>query len=204
MLEFDEPSHTYRLAGKIVPNVTRVLGPLTDYSMVKADVLELARQKGVAVHKMVELWANDDLNVDTLPDWMRPALVQWLKFVDDTGLVVLASEKKVFHPLLSYAGTFDLRVTMRSRKGHGIVDIKRSFLAGAAIGLQTSAYAEAENANNKDRASKVQWRGALKLREDGSYRYQPFEDPSDFSIFTTALSHYRTGQILNQWKEQHQ
>lgn len=205
MLTFDESSHTYRWHGSPVPNVTRVLGPLTDYGMVKPEVLETARQKGVAVHKMVELWAKDDLEVSTLPEWMQPVLVQWLKFVEDTGLVVLASEKKVFHPMLAYAGTFDLRVTMRSKSGQGIVDIKRSFLAGDVIGLQTAAYAEAENVCNPQtvRDNRIAWRGALKLREDGSYRYQPYADPSDFSVFTTALIHYKTGQILNQWKEQH-
>lgn len=201
MLTFDEPSHTYYWNGKIVPNVTRVLGPLTDYSMVKPDVLEVARQKGVAVHRMVELWAKDDLNADTLPEWMRPVLVQWLKFVDDTSLKVIASEKKVWHPIFKYAGTFDLRVTRRGAPGHGLIDIKRSFLAGASIGLQTAAYAEAENAAGYTRETRIQWRGALKLREDGAYRYQPFGATDDFSMFTVALKHYTTGQILNEWKE---
>lgn len=199
MLTFDAASHVYHWNGKIVPNVTRVLGSLTDYSMVNPEALEIARQKGVAVHRMVELWSASDLDIDKLPEWMRPVYHQWLKFVDDTGLTVLDSEQKVFHPLYQYAGTFDLLVTMRGKPAHGLIDIKRSFMAGAAIGLQTAAYAEAENAAGHS----VRWRGALKLREDGAYRYQPFDDPSDFSVFIAALKHYTTGQIINQWKEKH-
>lgn len=201
MLTFDESSHTYRWDGVLVPNVTRVLSPLTSYDMVKPDVLETARQKGVAVHRMVELWAKDDLDESALPEWMRPVLVQWLRFFNDTGICIIASEKKVYHPIYKYAGTFDLRVTMRNVDGHGLIDLKRSFLAGDAIGLQLAGYQEAENVDKAQ--PPIRWRGALKLREDGPYRYQPFADPTDFNIFLSALSNYKTGQILKQWKEQH-
>jgi len=197
MLTFDAASHVYHWKGQPVPNVTLVLKPFVDYGMVNPEALEVARQRGVAVHRMVELWAKNDLEESTLPEWMQPVYRQWLKFVDDTGLTVLDSEQKVFHPLYQYAGTFDLIVTMRGKPAHGLIDIKRSFMAGAAIGLQTAAYAEAENAAGHS----VRWRGALKLREDGAYRYQPFDDPADFSVFIAALKHYTTGQIINQWKE---
>lgn len=191
MLTFEPTSHTYTWEGKTVPNVTRVLGPLTDYSMVKPEDLENARQKGVAVHKMVELWAKNDLA--QLPAWMEPVLAQWEKFVSDTNLTVIESERKVYHKLYGYAGTFDLRVTMPRYKGHGVIDIKRSFMAGAAIGLQLAAYQEARNSEGYTRDTRIQWRGALKLREDGSYRYEPFEDSNDFNVFMAALT-------MHNWK----
>lgn len=201
-LTFNPDRHEYAYKGVPVPHVTGILNGLTSYSMVAPDVLEIARQKGVATHRMVELWAKDDLDVDALPGWLRPVLVQWLKFVEDTGLEVIASEKKVCHPVYKYAGTFDLRVTMRGKAGHGLIDLKRSFLAGDVIGLQLIAYMEAEN---QDRTPQVpiRWRGALKLREDEPYRYQPFDDPNDFNVFLAALKHYTTGQLLQQWKEAH-
>lgn len=200
-LIFNEERHEYAYKGVLVPNVTRVLSPLTSYNMVAPDVLEIARQKGVAVHRMVELWAKNDLDESTLPEWMHPVLVQWLKFAEDTGLEVIASEKKVYHPIYKYAGTFDLRVAMRGKTGHGLIDLKRSFLAGDVIGLQLIAYLEAENCDKS--LPPVSWRGALKLREDGPYRYQPFDGPGDFNVFLAALKHYTTGQILQQWKEAH-
>lgn len=200
-LVFNAERHEYTYGGVLVPNVTRVLAPLTSYSMVNPDVLETARQKGVAVHRLVELWAKDNLDETTLPEWMRPVMAQWLKFAADTGLEVIASEKKVYHPVYKYAGTFDLRVTMRDVKGHGLIDLKRSFLAGDVIGLQLSGYQEAENTDKTQ--PPIKWRGALKLREDGPYRYQPFKDCGDFNIFLAALSHYKTGLVLQQWKKGH-
>ena len=199
-LIFNAADHTYWLGGKPIPNVTRILAPLVDYSMVRPEVLELARQKGQAVHAMADLWAKNDLAEDKLPEWMKPVLAEWLKFVDDTGLKVVASEKKVYHPIYGYAGAFDARATMRGMLGHGMLDLKRSFMAGKVTGLQTAAYAEAENAEGYTRDTRVRWRAALKLREDGPYRLEIFDDANDFSVFLAALKHYTTGQTLDEWK----
>lgn len=202
MLTFDEAAHRYYWDGHTVPNVTRVLHDLTDYSMVPADTLELARQKGVAVHHMVELWAKNDLDEAALPDWMRPVFEWWLKFVAESGIEIISSEKRVYHRTYRYAGTLDLKCRMRAFKGIGIIDVKRSFLAGRSIGLQTAAYKDAENCDcEKD--ERVLWRAALRLREDAPYRLINEKDdpdifsPHDFHVFVAQLT------TLN-WKEKHQ
>lgn len=196
MLTFDEPKHEYRWNGAVVPHVTGVIAPFVNYSMVPRDTLELARQKGQHVHHMVELHAQGKLDEDALPDWMRPILAQWLKFVADTGFIVLATERRVYHPQYQYAGTLDLRGIMRNHakyRGHGILDIKRSFMAGPITGLQTAAYAEADdlNPNPPGWHERVAWRGALKLNENGPYRFEPFEKKSDFSEFLVCLTYAR-------------
>jgi len=193
MLSFDEAKHEYRWNDAVVPHVTGVIAPLVDYSMVKPSVLELARQKGKHVHRMVELWATDNLKVDELPEWMRPVLAEWLKFVNETGFVVVKSEWKLYHPFYKYAGTPDIRGYMRHHpkfKGHGILDLKRSFMAGAVIGLQTAAYEEAENAANPG-GERITWRGALKLHENGPMRFMPLENKNDFSEFIVCLTYRR-------------
>ena len=58
VLTFDEASHTYRIDGQVVPGVTSVLKPLTDYSMVPPADLQAAADFGKAVHRACEL---DDL-----------------------------------------------------------------------------------------------------------------------------------------------
>lgn len=108
-LTFDEATHIYYWDGQRVPNVTSIIGDLIDYSMVPAYTLEIARQKGVAVHKMIELEARGDLDEDSLPTWMRPVLAEWRRFIIETGFVVIASEQRVYHPKLGYAGTYDLK-----------------------------------------------------------------------------------------------
>jgi hypothetical protein len=153
----------------------------------------MARQKGVAVHKLVELWSAGNLDEETLPEWMRPVLAEWLKFVDETGFVVVKSEWKLYHPIYKYAGTPDIRGYMRHHpkfKGHGILDLKRSFMAGRVIGLQVAAYEEAENAAN-EHGERITWRGALKLHENGPMRFMPLEDKNDFSKFLVCLTYHR-------------
>lgn len=192
MLTFDEKSHKYWWNDKPVINVTRVLEPLTDYSMIPSDKLETARQKGVAVHKMVELDCKGDLDEEALPDWMRPALAQWRKFVGDTNFEMLESERRVFHPTYEYAGTLDLLGLMHG--DYVLIDIKRSFFAGPVIGLQTAAYREAYGTQEK--GAKTAKRYALRLNETGPYRLEPFEDKSDFGTFLSLLT-------IKRWKEKH-
>lgn len=182
MLSFDPVAHRYTYNGLHVPNVTSVLSPLTSYAMVNPEKLETARQKGVAIHKMVELWCKNDLDETTLPEWMRPALDQWKKFVTESGFRIFQSEVRVFHKTYRYAGTLDLVGNID--RSIVYIDVKRSFLAGASIGYQLAAYAEADGAKHYKRF-------ALKLREDGQYRLEPFTDKMDFTNFLTCLNFYR-------------
>lgn len=198
MLTFDEATHTYTYGGVVVPSVTQVLKPLTNYGMIPSDKLEVARQKGVAVHKMVELHANGDLDVETLPDWMRPVLVQWERFVADTGFVMIVSEHRVYHPNYGYAGTLDLFGTMEKAREAAFIDVKRSFFASSIIGLQLAGYHEAYCAQEKvGKNAKNAARYALRLNENGPYRLEPFTDKKDFGDFVTALAFHKL-------KERHQ
>lgn len=190
MLTFDEGPHIYRWNDLIVPSVTQVIKDLTSFDMIPATVLELARQKGVYVHKMVELWANNQLGErDDQPEWIRPAYDEFLKFAHDTGLKVVASERRVYHPVYGYAGTLDLRCTMRHKKGVGILDVKRSFLAGDAIGLQLAGYEGAENADKSQ--EKIEWRAAIRIHENFSYRLEQYDDKNDWQTFLACLVRHR-------------
>ncbi len=192
-LTFDEASHVYHFDGERVPNVTTILKPLTSYDMIPADKLEVARQKGVAVHKMVELDALGQL--DEIPDWMKPAYIEWLKFKKQTGFILIASEQKVFHRAFRYAGTLDLlcELPLTKFKGVGIVDVKRSFFAGAVIGLQTAAYASA--VSNSTTHKKL-WRAALRLNENSAFRVEAYDDPNDHNVFIAALT-------MHNWQRSH-
>jgi hypothetical protein len=189
MLTFEPIEHRYFWNGTEVPSVSTVLKPLTDYGMIPADKLEIARQKGVAVHKMVELHAKGDLDEETLPEWMRPVLEQWLRFCDDTGFKIIEYERQVYHPAYGYAGTLDLIGMIGEGDEFPIIDVKRSFFAGPVIGMQTAAYAEAYIAETGDKRIKTRY--ALKLNETGPYRLEPFTDKKDFGDFITALAFHK-------------
>jgi post-segregation antitoxin (ccd killing protein) len=138
MLTFDEGPHLYRWNGEPVPSVTQIIKPLSSFDHVDPDVLERARQEGVAVHKMVELACRDELDEPGLPEWLRPYLAAWRAFVAETGFVLDASEERVYHLDYRYAGTLDLRGRTRVHP-RGLFDLKRSFAAGRAIGVQLAA-----------------------------------------------------------------
>lgn len=198
MLTFDPEAHQYFWQGKPVVNVTRVIGDLIDLSGIPADTLETARQQGVAIHSMVELDCKDDLDVETLPEWMRGHHEAWRKFRADTGFELLASERRLYHPKIGYAGTLDLAGVMpnlRTSRFPAIVDVKRSLYADPAAGVQTAAYEDAWNATEPI-AHRARERYGLQLRANGTYRLHQFGDASDFNVFLACLTTYR-------WKEKH-
>lgn len=198
MLEFDEPSHVYKWDGQIVPNVTRIISPLSDYSRIPDAVLEKARQEGVHIHRMVEWDCLGVLVVDTLPEWMRPYFAAWRKFVAESGFKLIASEQKIYHRTYRYAGQLDLEGTLPLLriKRPAILDIKRSFYAGPAIGVQLAAYKAARDSETKGDA-RPDKRFGLKLQPNGEYRLEEFADPEDFGTFLGCLS------ILN-WRLKHE
>lgn len=197
MLTFDPGPHVYRWNGSIVPNVTRVLSLVTDYSHIPAPVLAHAQAEGVAIHKTVELYAKDDLDEASLPQWLVPRLDAFKRFVAETGFVINASEQRVYHHRFAYAGQLDLEGTLQLRVGRksvptpAIVDVKRSFYAGRAIGLQLAAYDAACPRTSFCSASVPRRRYALQLRADGTYRLEPFTDPADMSNFLACLNVWR-------------
>lgn len=182
MIAFDEAAHEYRVQGAVVPHVTGILKDLTDYRHVDPEALERARQEGVAIHKMVELDVHDQLDIDSLPEWLHPRYSAWRKFLADTGFVCEWSERRVYHPVYRYAGTLDLKGPMRQRRA--LIDLKRSFYGGRVIGLQLAAYANAADCPDASRY-------ALQLRDNGEYRLEPFEDKNDFNVFLACLTRKR-------------
>jgi hypothetical protein len=195
VLTFDEPSHTYRYDGVVVPNVTRVIGHLTDYSHIPADALAKAQAEGKAVHRMVEMSCNGILGV--IPEWMKPHREAWGKFLTETGFEPVLSEHKVYSPAHRCAGTLDLFGEFRnipSMKGAALIDVKRSFYGGPAIGLQLAGYDVLLRADKS--MPRVWHRFALRLDKDGKYRLNEYEDRDDEAAFLACLQQYR-------WKQKH-
>jgi hypothetical protein len=199
MLTFEAGPHHYFWMGKRVPNVTSVLSMLIDLRHVRPDVLEAARLEGVDMHRMIELEIKDDLDEHTLPAWLLPRLFAFRKFRDETGFAATMSERRVYHRAYGYAGTLDMVGTMRIPHGRktktatALIDLKRSFAAGRAIGLQTAAYARALES---EEGQKITHRFALRLLADGTYRLEPFDSPTDFHNFLSCLTVHNLKESL--------
>lgn len=181
-LDFDQPSHTYRLNGAVVPSVTQVLAPLNDYSMVPPDILEAARIFGTHVHEACDLYNRDELDWSSLDPSLVPYVEAWKQFLDDSGAVVIASECRVFHDLLGYAGSPDVVLAWGSRVV--IPDIKATAVVPATVGPQTSAYAKAYQRMHGGREPA---RYCIHLQA-GQYRSHVRNDPADWPTFVTALN----------------
>ena len=146
-LTFDEATHTYRIHGKVVPGVTTILKPLTDFSFVKPEALEAASLFGTAVHKACELDDLDFLDEEALDPALAPYLQAWRKFSTDYRAAWTAIEERVYSPTHDYAGTLDrfgkvvLPGTFTPKDA--VVDIKSGVALYPAVGPQLAAYKNA-------------------------------------------------------------
>lgn len=192
MLAFDEPSHTYRWNGRVVPSVTQVIGHLMDDKLrfIDRDTLELARAKGIAIHKTIELHATGRLK--RCPTWIEPMLAAWEKFVERYQFKLIAAEHRVYHEGMGYAGTIDLVGEVKGVMS--IVDLKRTFLAGRVTGLQTSGYRRAWNEFVNGDARHAVNRYALVLGEDGEPKLEQFNDPADEATFLACVTMWKWQQ----------
>lgn len=179
-LTFDPASHTYRFLGAVVPSVTQVLAPLVDFSRVPPDVLEAKRELGTMVHEACHYWDEDDLDIDCIPAAVEPYLTAWQKFKAETRAEVLLCERRVFDPMLMYAGTLDRVLLIDGIKW--LVDLKTSFSTPASAGPQTAAYTRALGDLSVTR------RAALRLRDDGTYRFDPLNGADDWAVFAACLT----------------
>ena len=185
-IQFIEDTHTYLLDGNPVPSVTEILKPLVDLSRVPQETLEYKRSLGKAVHKAIELYERQDLDVDTLDAEALPFFEAWLKFKQETGFRAFLTEQVVWSAKLRYAGTLDILGT----RGGGadpdeLLDAKCVWAMSAATGPQTAGYALALKESH---AIAVKKRGGLQLLKDGTYRFFPYNNPYDETAFKACLA----------------
>lgn len=183
LIEFDKATHTYMVDGRRVPSVTQVLAPLEDYSMVPPDVLEAARLFGQHVHEACDLYNRGELDWTALDPALVPYVGAWRQFIEDTGAVVIASETRVAHAALGYAGTPDCVLAWGARTV--VPDIKSTSVVPRTVGAQTAAYAKAYHSTHGGNAPS---RYCIQLRPDGTYKTHPRRDPGDWSLFVSALN----------------
>lgn len=178
-LQFDPATHTYRLHGVVVPSVTEILKPVSpDFSMVKADVLEAAADRGRAVHRMIELLESDDLDMQGLHPDLLPYLDQYMRFKSTTGFQWEASEVMNGSERYRFAGTLDMLGSIGGKRV--LVDIKTSAAIPKSAGPQTAAYAELIG------QPKIQ-RAVLHLRAE-KFAFTECNSVNDWPVFLACLS----------------
>lgn len=185
-LEFEADTHTYRLAGRVLPSVTHVLRFLDNFEQIPRHVLEAAAQFGRHVHEACHLHNLGVLDWDALDTALVPYVRAYDKFLADTGFVVTASEERVVNATYGYAGTLDLRG--RYRKRPAVVDIKSTAVLPASVGPQTAGYERCIRPRHG-----AHRRYGLLLRADHTYKLTPLTKSTDWSMLVTCLN-------LHNWK----
>ena len=187
-IEYNEKTRVHKFNGQITPSVTQVLsccGMVPDFS--KMPGIEDAVQRGLAVHKVTELFDMETLDLNRVDDALIPYLKAYERFLLDSGFKNDEIENIVFSELYRCFGRVDRYGWLNG--GRAIIDIK-SGKAGISAGPQTAGYALLCDSNP--------WtikRFALELRADASYGLIPQDDPGDFNLFIAALA-------VTHWKMQ--
>lgn len=191
-LEFCATTHSYRVDGKTIPSVTQVLSVLYSFSMVAPDVLEHARQRGVAVHRAVQLDIDDDLVEESVPAEIAGYLKAWRAFRADCGLTQAdfgEPERPLYHPALRFAGTPDITLCMNKR--WAVLDVKTAADLSPVWALQTAGYRELINVNTPKGEHLIEDRYSLRLRDNGTYKLDQFKDKNDWTTFLSFLTTHR-------------
>ncbi len=185
MLTFDEATHTYRWDGNLVPGVTSVLAPITDYSMVPRDVLEKASRFGKIVHHATALLDEGLLDPTSISPVVQPYLDAWTNFCIDHSCVWEDVEKPMYSIDMGFAGTPD-RIGIIDDE-EGVVDIKTTYQLMPSVGPQLAAYSHLKFGNKS--TLKARW--GVKLNEDGTYLAHRYHDGNDLATFASCLTLHR-------------
>lgn len=183
-LFFDPVGHRYELAGRELPSVTTILDPYTGLDYVDRDTLEAARELGTDVHAAVHYHNTGQL--EHCPERIKPYLDGWIRFLAETGAVVLASECRVYSQKHGFAGTLDSLIYWKNREH--IVDVKSGSVVPKTVGPQLAGYL---TAYNELHGTKVRSRQCVHLLGDGTYRLHEQKDARDSTIFQSALNLWR-------------
>lgn len=183
-LEFDPVAHRYTLDGRELPSVTQILGRYEDWSGINPEVKAAAMARGTRVHAACALMLDGFIGPHDSGDDIAPYLVQFERFLAESGFVATLSEQRVYSAKLHYAGTLDLYGGMPKRKC-ALIDIKTGSVPRAA-GPQTAAYARALKECH-GYGMDTKYRYAL-LLTPGGYKLVLLDNPNDDQVFLAALT----------------
>lgn len=191
-LEFQAETHTYRLGGSAVPNVTRVLAPLYDFDSVSRTVLDHKRDIGTALDDAIGLDISGTLDESTVDEQIGGRFEAWRRFRTQMNFQCQLLQCPVASKKYRFAGTPDAIGLIDGAEA--IADWKATHAMHPAVALQTAAYAAAAVEMGFVRSSVKRY--GVRFDEDGRYFVEPYKDASDFHIFLSLLS-------LHNWMERH-
>ena len=198
-LKFDPETHIYTIKGRQLPSVTTVIGQFVKVgnqyvniftgATIMADIFEAAGDWGRAVHNMIALWLENDLEELALTPALTDTLEQFHKWTDEYKPEIVSHEKRLFSKKYYYAGCYDLKCIIGKKLY--IVDYKTG--AYSFAGPQLAAYVQLYKEESKYRGRVKRY--VLHLPKNGKkFKFVRMDNPHDFDFFLCRL---REWQYLN-------
>lgn len=183
-LSFEEAKHIYRLNGTEIPSVTTLMKPLSNafYRDIDPGILERAAQRGTAVHNACENFALYGIE-DICPAYAG-YFAGFLRWWEENNPVVLATENRVYHKILRYAGTSDLVCLLDDLVT--MIDYKTSAQVNTKLcAIQMESYDRAHESHG----FKIDRRIILHLGKNGTAKPVEFcRNAKNWSVFSSLLT----------------
>jgi hypothetical protein len=140
-VEFISDTHDYFVDGIKVPSVTQIVANVlpNQYRDIDKDVLKQAADKGIALHREIELYEKDNTKGYTqeFNNYLYLKRIYQFKPLENEVLIYIEHEGK---PVC--AGRLDMIITSNDYPGIGIGDIKRTYnIHLSHLKLQLNLYA---------------------------------------------------------------
>lgn len=140
-VDLEPEAHQYTFRGTRMHGVTTVLSKL-NLSPTYPTRTDFYTLRGTAVHKMIELYIRQILDLDGTSDSVKRFLPSWQRYQSDHRPTIIYSEQRVVECSMVYCGTIDLIGILPSGQPY-LMDLKTSDTASEAApstDLQTAAY----------------------------------------------------------------
>lgn len=185
VLQFDRESHTFTVAGEVLPSVTTVLKDVGIIDTSQPWYDDYSRDRGTAVHAAIEILdtpGEGGMDWSTVDEPIVGYIRAWQAFLIESGAKILNVERRLWSPQYRFAGIVDrvlLWVWHRT-----VVDIKTG---------QPEPWHAIQTAGYQILDGHATARASVYLRKDGKFRVHehPIRDAADDrSAFLSALSTY--------------
>ena len=138
------------------------------------------RERGSAIHKAIQLYEEDDLDLESVDPNVMGYFDAYLKFKDEKKWRPMETELHVFDPVRGFAGTLDAIGYLKNRVT--LVDYKTGPLT-RQVGIQLSGYAIGLKVAHSNTI--VQGLVGVQLKHDGTYKIKSY--PFEPAVFLAAL-----------------
>ena len=184
---FEDSTHTYRLDGRVIPSVSKIMEPLSSavYGGVNPSVLASAAYRGTVIHEAIENYITfGEEVIDREYAGYFDAFRDWHDKYSPKAILI---EERMYHPMLFYAGTLDL--VCQIGEDLCLVDYKSS---SKAIDKNYRVQLEAYRKMLEYKGYYITKKMVLHLKNIGKYEEHiyPVQDAEAWRVFGSLLNIY--------------